>query len=66
MLQDGRSLVQVPGEVDFFSLPNPSSLSMALGMTQPLTKMSTRNRPGCKKRPAHRADNLTAICQLNV
>jgi hypothetical protein len=34
---------------------------MALGSTQPLTEMSTRNLPGAKKRPARRADNLTAI-----
>jgi hypothetical protein len=36
---------------------------MALRSTQPLTKMSTRNLPGSKKRPALRADNLTAICK---
>jgi hypothetical protein len=34
---------------------------MALGSTQPLTKMSTRNLPGGKKWPARRADNLAAI-----
>jgi hypothetical protein len=34
---------------------------MALGSTQPITEMSTRNLPGGKKRPARRADNLTAI-----
>jgi hypothetical protein len=50
----------------FFNLPNPSSRTMALGLTQPLTKMSTRNLPGDKKRPAHRANNLTAICVPNV
>jgi hypothetical protein len=34
-------------EVDFFfSLPNPSSRVMALGSTQSLTEMSTRNLPG--------------------
>jgi hypothetical protein len=33
---------------------------MALGLTQPLTEMSTRNLPG---RPARKADNLTAICE---
>jgi hypothetical protein len=33
-------------EVDFFNLPNPSSHTMALGSTQPLTEMSTRNLPG--------------------
>jgi hypothetical protein len=50
--------------VDFFSnLPNPSSRTMALGSTQPLTEMSTRNLPGGKGRPARKADNLTAICE---
>jgi hypothetical protein len=49
MLQAGRSPVQVPEEVDFFNLPNPSSRTMALGSTQPLTKMSTRNLPGGKR-----------------
>jgi hypothetical protein len=39
---------------------------MALGSTQPLTEMSTRNFPGGKKRPARRADNLAAICEPNV
>jgi hypothetical protein len=52
--------------VDFFNLPNPSSRTMALGSTQPLTDMSTRNLPGGKKWPAHRADNLAAICEPNV
>jgi hypothetical protein len=32
---------------------------MALGSSQPLTEMSTRNLPG---RPARKADNITAIC----
>jgi hypothetical protein len=34
---------------------------MALGSTQPLTEMSTRNLPGGKGRPVHRADNLISI-----
>jgi hypothetical protein len=34
---------------------------MALGSTQPLTEMSTRNLPGGKKRTARRADNLAAL-----
>jgi hypothetical protein len=46
MLQAGRSPVRVPDELDFFNLPNPSSRTMALGSTQPLTEMSTRNLPG--------------------
>jgi hypothetical protein len=36
---------------------------MALGSTQPLTEMSTRNLPEGKGRPARKADNLTAICE---
>jgi hypothetical protein len=36
---------------------------MALGTTQPLTEMSTRNLHGGKMRPEHKADNLTAICE---
>jgi hypothetical protein len=36
---------------------------MALGSTLPLTEMSTMNLPGGKERPAHKADNLTAICE---
>jgi hypothetical protein len=32
-----------PDKVDFF---NPSNRTMALGSTQPLTEMSTRNLPG--------------------
>jgi hypothetical protein len=51
---------------NFFNLPYPSSRTMALGSTQPLTEMSIRNLPGGKKRPARRADNLAAICEPNV
>jgi hypothetical protein len=48
----------------FLNLPNPSSRTMALGSTQPLTEMSTRYFPGIKKkRPEHRADNFAAICE---
>jgi hypothetical protein len=47
MLQAGRSWVRFPMRtVYFFSWPNPSSHTMALRLTQPLTKMSTRNHPG--------------------
>jgi hypothetical protein len=31
-----------------------------------LTEMSTRNLPGGKGRPAHKADNLTAMCEPTV
>jgi hypothetical protein len=61
MLQAGRSLVRVPDEVDFFNFPNLSSSTMALGSTQPLTGMNTRNLPGGKKRPARMADNFAAV-----
>jgi hypothetical protein len=53
-------------EADFFNLPNPSSRTMALGSTQPLTEIRTRNFPGDKKRPARRADNIAATYELNV
>jgi hypothetical protein len=44
-----------PDEVDFFNLPNPSSHIMALGLTQPVAEMSTRNIPGDKGWLARRA-----------
>jgi hypothetical protein len=66
MLQTGRSPVRALDEVNFFNLPNPSSRTMALGSTQPLTEMGTRNHSGGKKRAARRADNLAAICKPNV
>jgi hypothetical protein len=53
-------------QVDFFNLPNPSSLNMALRFTQPLTEMSTRNPPGGNGQPAREAGNLTAICEPTV
>jgi hypothetical protein len=49
--------------IGFFNLPNPSSRTMALGSTQPLTEISTRNLPGSKGRPERGADNLTTICE---
>jgi hypothetical protein len=41
-------------------------LDMALGSTQPLTEMSTRNLPEGKERTVRKADNFTAICEPNV
>jgi hypothetical protein len=67
MLQAGRSQVRFPiRSLDFFNLPNPSSRTMTLGLTQPLTEMSTRNLPGGKGQPVCKADNLTAICEPTV
>jgi hypothetical protein len=54
MLQAGRSPVPVPDEVAFFTLPNLSSHTMALGSTRPLTEMSTRNLSGVKRLPERR------------
>jgi hypothetical protein len=42
---------------------DPSSRTVALGSTQPVTEMSTSNLPGGKGRPARKADNLTVICE---
>jgi hypothetical protein len=42
---------------------------MALGLTQPLAEMSTRNlkkKSGGKGQPARRAVNLAAVCLSNV
>jgi hypothetical protein len=55
-----------PDGLIFFSLPNPSSCTMALGSTQLITEMSTRNIPGGKGGPASKSDNLTTICELIV
>jgi hypothetical protein len=52
--------------IGFFNFPNPSSGNVALGSTQPLMEMSTRNLPGGKGLPARKADNLTAICEATV
>jgi hypothetical protein len=37
--------------------------AMAMGSTQPLREMSTRNLHGGQERPARKADNFTAICE---
>jgi hypothetical protein len=64
MLQAERSRVSFSDEViGFFNLPNPSSRTMALGSTQPLTEMSTRNLPWGRGQPKGKADNPTATCE---
>jgi hypothetical protein len=42
MLQDGRLRVRLPMSLNFYNLANPCSHTMALGITQPLTEMSSR------------------------
>jgi hypothetical protein len=39
---------------------------MALGSTQPLTEISTRNLPWGKWGPVHNSDNITPICELTI
>jgi hypothetical protein len=59
MLQAVRPRVRFPmRSLDFFNRPNPSSPSMVLAPTQPLTEMSARNLPRGKGRPARKADKL--------
>jgi hypothetical protein len=54
----------IPDEnIGFFNWPNPSSRTMALGSTQALIEMNTRNLSGGKGRQVRKADNLTAICE---
>jgi hypothetical protein len=56
--------VSIPDEViGSFNGPNPSSLTTALGSTQPLTEMSTRNLARDKGWSERKADNLTAISE---
>jgi hypothetical protein len=48
--------------IGFFIWLDPSGHNVALGSTQSLTEMNTRNLPGGKVRlPVHKAGNLTAI-----
>jgi hypothetical protein len=52
--------------LNFFNGPNISSRTMVLGLAQTLTEISTRNLLGGKRRPAHKANNLTAICEPSL
>jgi hypothetical protein len=63
ILQAGRSRVRFPMRSLDFSIDLILQPHRGPGSTQPLTEMSTRNLPGGKGRPAHKADNLTAICE---
>jgi hypothetical protein len=52
--------------IGIFHWHNPSGRTMALGLPQPLTDMSTRNISWGKRRPLRRADNLTSfMCWLS-
>jgi hypothetical protein len=69
-MQAGRPRVRVPmRSLNCFKLPNSSSRTMALGLTQPLTEMSTRNHKmflESRARPMRKADNFTVICEQIV
>jgi hypothetical protein len=57
----------VPKEViRFFNSSKPSSCTMAVESTQPLTEMNTMNLPGGKGQLALKADNLTTIYDKTV
>jgi hypothetical protein len=67
VLQAGRSRFRLPmRSLDFFNGPNHTSRTMALGSTQSVTEMSTRNLPGSKGWPARKADKFTAISEQIV
>jgi hypothetical protein len=66
MVQAEGSPVRVLDEVDFFNLPIFSSRTIAMGPTDTLVEMSSRNLPGGEKRPARTADKISATCELNV
>jgi hypothetical protein len=62
-----KTVGSIPDEITgFFNWPNPFSCTVALGLTQPLTEMSTRNLPGSKGWLACKADSLTPICEPTV
>jgi len=52
------------GVIELFHRHNPSGRTMALGSTQTLTEMSTRNISWGQSRPVRRAENLTTFMWL--
>jgi hypothetical protein len=55
----------IPDEViEFLILLNPSTRIMALGSTQPLTDINTRNLPWGKWRPARRLTSPPSVSRL--
>jgi len=54
------------GATGIFHWYNSSGRTMALGLTQPLTEMSTRNISWGYRRPVRRADKLTTfMCRMS-
>jgi hypothetical protein len=52
-----------PDVIGFHNGPYPSCRTIALGSTQPLMEMSTRNHPEDKWWSERKADNFAAICE---
>jgi hypothetical protein len=66
VLQVGRSRNRVPMRWIFFNWPNPSSRTIALGSTQPLIGMSTRNLPEVKDgRRVRLITSPPSVCRLS-
>jgi hypothetical protein len=54
----------IPDEfTEIFNLPNPSSLTIALGATQPPIEMCAINLTEGKERPERKTDKFPALCQ---
>jgi hypothetical protein len=64
MLQAGRSRDRVPMRWIFSNLPNPSGCTIALGSTQPLTEMSTRNLKKKKKKHGGKGGRRVGLTTL--
>ena len=65
----GKALSNVPSNLSTRFTDSPSGRTVALGLTQPLTEMSTGNTSlggGGVKAEVRRADNLTTfMCRLS-
>jgi hypothetical protein len=66
MLQAQRTGPIPYGVTGFFSCPNTSSCTTAMGSTWPLTEMSTKNLPQESELLTHMADKFTTICGPTV
>jgi hypothetical protein len=66
-VSNGQVAGSIPdGVTGIFHWHNPSSRNLALGLSQPLTEMNTRNNSWGKMRPVRRADNRTTfMCRLS-
>ena len=67
VLKSWKVVGSIPdGVIGIFHWHNPSGRTVALGSTQPLTEISTRNISWGWRRPVRKADNLTTfMCRLS-